>query len=112
MELCLECRIHDYDRRRGGILHQSLLVACGREEVSRKSVGRRRDDARMDASEPTSLPPIFDTSTDRLTNPIVPRSAFLTTQGAGTSLMQSLNADDLDRRLKHLTLHRAHALGR
>ena len=59
-------RLHDHGRRRGDLLRQHLLVARGRQEGAGQSVGRGRDDARMDAAEPAAVPPISDAAADRL----------------------------------------------
>ena len=53
--------------RHGLLLHQRVLVAGRRPEGAGQSLGRRRDDARMDAVEPAALPPVRDAAADRLT---------------------------------------------
>ena len=59
-------RLHDHRRRRRGLLRQPLLVARRGQEGAGQSVGRRRDDARVDSVEPAAVPPIFDAAADRL----------------------------------------------
>ena len=45
----------------------NLFWSLGRrQEGAGQSVGRRRDDARMDVAEPAAVPPIFDAAADRL----------------------------------------------
>ena len=50
----------DHGRRHGLLLPQHHLVAVRRQEGAGQSMGRRRDDARMDAVEPAALPPVRD----------------------------------------------------
>ena len=47
LELRLLGRVHDHDHRRGFVLRQPLLVAGGRKKGAGQSLGRGRDDARM-----------------------------------------------------------------
>ena len=61
-----DLRLHGHDRRHGDLLRQPVLVAGRRQEGARQSVGRRRDDARMDPVQPAAVPPILDPAEDRL----------------------------------------------
>ena len=66
LQLDRDGRLHDHHRRHGGVLRQFVLVDGGRQEGAGQSVGRRRDDARVDAAQPTAVPPILDPAQDRL----------------------------------------------
>ena len=49
----------------GDLLRQPHLVAVRGQEGRRQSLGRRRDDARMDAVQPAAVPPVRDAAGDR-----------------------------------------------
>ena len=50
----------------GDLLRQPRLVDAGRQAGARQSVGRRRDDAGVDAVEPAAVPPVRDPAEGRL----------------------------------------------
>ena len=56
-------------------------LGCGQEGAG-QSVGRGRDDARMDAAEPAAVPPIFDAAADRLERRSEPTKRRLRATGA------------------------------
>ncbi len=62
LELHLHRWLHDHGGQRWRVLHQPVLVARGWEEGSGEPVGRGRDDTRVDAPEPATLPPVRNAS--------------------------------------------------
>src|SRR3546814_11676169 len=59
-------RSRDHGRGRADLLREHPLLAGRRQARRRQSVGRRRDDARMDAVEPAAVPPVQRTAAYRL----------------------------------------------
>lgn len=53
-----------HGRLDGVLLRQHPLRAAGRQEGRSQSVGRGRDDARVDPAEPTALPPVRNAAGD------------------------------------------------
>ncbi len=66
-------RLRDHGALDGGVLRQPVLVAVRGQEGRRQPLGRRRDDARMDAVEPTAIPSVRDAAAYRLTDRSRPR---------------------------------------
>ncbi len=66
LEPDLDLRLHGHHRGHGDLLRQPHLVAGRGQEGAGQSVGRRRDDARMDSVEPAAVPPILDPAEDQL----------------------------------------------
>ena len=86
----LDHRLHDHHRRRRDLLRQHHLVAGRRQEGAGQSLGRRRDDARMDPVQPAAVPPVLDPAEDRLgrgrlrAKAAATATAILGLSGAGT----------------------------
>src|SRR3546814_9666118 len=65
----------DHGRGRADLLREHPLLAGRRQARRRQSVGRRRDDARMDTVEPAAVPSVQRTAAYRLIKPrSLPRS--------------------------------------